>query len=212
MSAATQEQDTSDSKSVPCPLDVTAENARSAFAALETPRDRITLLSTLGAGAFGEVKLAELQGKGKLAAKVLKSNNERDTREKFLTEARILAILRHPNIVSLVGVCTCEPPMVMLIELMPHGEFLSFLRKHRPQTLGIGIEMSLSVYELYSAVSQIADAMAFLEAHSVIHRDLAARYACCVFVVNAFPDFQSHLGVIRFDAGMCWLDLSSHCW
>ncbi len=28
----------------------------------------------------------------------------------------------------LLGVCTCEAPLMMIIELMPHGDLLEFLR------------------------------------------------------------------------------------
>lgn len=50
-----------------------------------------------------------------------------DLRDKFMTEARILSVLKHAYIVRLLGVCTCEAPLMMIIELMPHGDLQEFL-------------------------------------------------------------------------------------
>ena len=53
-------------------------------------------------------------------------------REKFLTEARILELLKHAHIVKLIGVCSCEPPYLMIIELMSEGDLLKLLRSAEP--------------------------------------------------------------------------------
>jgi serine/threonine protein kinase len=155
-------------------LDLSSEQARSAFSALETPRANIVLLAKLGSGAFGEVRLGELASLSSrhsttgvcVAVKCLKQGSDSELREKFLTEARILALLKHAHIVKLVGVCTCEPPYMMIIELVPEGDLLKLLRSAHPQ---------LSVLAKVQAVEQVADAMQYLEQRHVIHRDLAAR-------------------------------------
>jgi serine/threonine protein kinase len=73
-------------------------------------------------GSFGEVKLAVLTNQKKVAVKTLKQTDS-DTREKFLLEARMLAVLKHNHIVQLKGVCTCEQPFWMIIELMEFGAY-----------------------------------------------------------------------------------------
>ena len=156
-------------------LDLTSEHARSAFSALETPRANIVLLDMLGSGAFGEVRLGELMSLSarastsgvRVAIKCLKHGSDSELHEKFLTEARILALFKHPHIVKLVGVCSCEPPYMMIIELMPQGDLLKSLRSANPQ---------LSVLAKTLVAQQTADAMHYLERCNVIHRDLAARF------------------------------------
>ena len=103
-----------------------------------------------------------------MAIKCLKQGGDSELREKFLTEARILALLKHPHIVRLVGVCSCEAPYMMIIELMPKGDLLKLLWASQPH-LSVAVKMQV--------VEQIAYAMQFLERCNVIHRDLAARCA-----------------------------------
>jgi hypothetical protein len=155
-------------------LDLTSEQARSAFSALETPRANIVLLDKLGSGAFGEVRLGEFASLSsrssatgvRVAVKCLKQGSDSELREKFLIEARILAFLKHAHIVKLVGVCSCEPPYMMIIELVPEGDLLKLLRSAQPQ---------FPVLAKVQVVQQVAAAMQYLEQRHVIHRDLAAR-------------------------------------
>lgn len=154
-------------------VDIKSEQARSAFSSLETPRAHIIVTGQLGSGAFGEVKRATLSSKSEVAVKTLKNGGDRELREKFLTEARILAVLKHAHIVKLIGVCTCEAPYWMIIELMPLGEFLSYLRDHSPTKAPPSHVFTPD--SMLTSVTQIADAMRFLESKRVVHRDLAAR-------------------------------------
>ncbi len=68
-----------------------------------------------------------------------------DLRDKFLTEARILSVLKHPYIVRLLGVCTCEPPLMMIIELMPHGDLLEFLTLAAAQKVSLALNSFVGI-------------------------------------------------------------------
>lgn len=82
----------------------------------------------------------------------------------FLEEARLMKNLRHTNLVSLIGLCTREPPYFIITEYMPHGNLLDYLRSHPQQ------ELSPPVL-LYMA-TQIAAAMMYLEVQNFIHRSV----------------------------------------
>jgi hypothetical protein len=37
--------------------------------------------------------------------------------------------LKHPNLVTLIGVCSTEMPMLIVTEFVPHGDMLTYLRR-----------------------------------------------------------------------------------
>ena len=45
-----------------------------------------------------------------------------------------MARLRDPNIVGVVGVCSMEEPLCMLVEYMEHGDLNQFLQAHVAET------------------------------------------------------------------------------
>ena len=53
-------------------------------------------------------------------------------RQDFLDEIQLMkAVGSHKNIVNMVGCCTVEEPMFLLVEYAPYGDLLHYLRKHR---------------------------------------------------------------------------------
>lgn len=52
----------------------------------------------------------------------------------FEREVEILARLRDPNIVQVVGVCSREEPLCMLVEYMEHGDLNQYLQAHIAET------------------------------------------------------------------------------
>ena len=49
----------------------------------------------------------------------------------FLEEAHIMKQLEHKNIVRLLGVCTKDEPICVVMELMVYGDLKSYLLSHR---------------------------------------------------------------------------------
>ncbi|VDN34971.1 unnamed protein product [Dibothriocephalus latus] len=121
----------------PCPRKYTPPVQ---FRDLEVNRKGIEYVRKLGNGNFGEVHLAVLNKNYTVAVKVLLNNvnsqNAMD-REKFLDEAKVMHQLRHPRIVTLLGVCTEPPdePVCIIVEYMQKGALLNFLHRSEGQRL-----------------------------------------------------------------------------
>uniref|UniRef100_A0A8C2ZCK9 Tyrosine-protein kinase n=1 Tax=Cyclopterus lumpus TaxID=8103 RepID=A0A8C2ZCK9_CYCLU len=127
----------------------------------------VVLGELLGKGNFGEVFIGTLQrDKMPVAVKTCKEDLPPELKIRFLSEARILKQYDHPNIVKLIGVCTQRQPIYIVMELVPGGDFLSFLRKKKDD---------LKTKQLVRFSVDAAAGMAYLESKNCIHRDLAAR-------------------------------------
>ena len=58
--------------------------------------------------------------------------SDSDQRKEFLDEIQLMkAVGSHRNIVSMIGCCTEVEPMFLLVEYVPYGDLLHYLRKHR---------------------------------------------------------------------------------
>ena len=100
-----------------------------------------------------------------VAVKTCKSEFFTD-KHKFLKEAEILEQYDHPNIVKLIGIAAERDPVYIVMELMPGGDFINYLRKHGPTT---------PTAQMLKFAVDAAEGMAYLAGKNCIHRDLAAR-------------------------------------
>lgn len=100
-----------------------------------------------------------------VAVKTCKSEFFTD-KHKFLKEAEILEQYDHPNIVKLIGIAAERDPVYIVMELMPGGDFINFLRKYGPNT---------ATAQMLKFAIDAAEGMAYLAGKNCIHRDLAAR-------------------------------------
>ncbi|XP_072814409.1 tyrosine-protein kinase Fer isoform X3 [Vicugna pacos] len=126
----------------------------------------VILGELIGKGNFGEVFKGTLKDKTAVAVKTCKEDLPQELKIKFLQEAKILKQYDHPNIVKLIGVCTQRQPIYIIMELVPGGDFLSFLRKKKDE---------IKLKQLVKFSLDAASGMAYLESKNCIHRDLAAR-------------------------------------
>jgi serine/threonine protein kinase len=121
------------------------------------------LVHLLGQGGFAEVYLGEHRYlKAQAAIKVLRAQLPRQDLESFLTEARLIARLRHPSIVGVLefGVESGTPFLVM--DYAPNGT----LKQRHPRGI------PLPVATVVSYVKQVAEALQYAHDQKLVHRDV----------------------------------------
>ncbi|XP_020288431.1 fibroblast growth factor receptor homolog 1-like isoform X2 [Pseudomyrmex gracilis] len=156
--------------------------------AWELPREYFTLGNTLGEGAFGKVIRAETTANkpgipSVVAVKMLKEGHTDTEMLDLVSEMEMMKMIgKHVNIINLLGACTQNGPLYVIVEFAPHGNLRDFLRDHRPSSgyePTIGQEMkerkTLTQKDLVSFAYQVARGMEYLASRRCIHRDLAAR-------------------------------------
>eukprot|EP00056_Hartaetosiga_gracilis_P010619 m.158492 g.158492 ORF g.158492 m.158492 type:complete len:948 (-) comp13353_c1_seq3:28-2871(-) len=125
------------------------------FGFVEIPVDEIKFLECIGAGQFGEVYRANWKGKEVAVKKTLC----------FDVEARVLASLRHKNIIGFHGACTQVPNSFLVTEYAQEGSLYSLLE---------GME-ELDVNVIVKWLLDIANGVQYLHHDApvnMIHRDL----------------------------------------
>jgi mitogen-activated protein kinase kinase kinase 9 len=121
----------------------------------------------IGAGGFGEVKRAFLND-DLVAVKEARHNPELDynvTLQNVLQEAKLFCMLKHPNIVSLRGVCLKAPRFCLVMEYARGGSLNRILASNRRIPPDVLIDWAI----------QIARGMNYLHNSapiSVIHRQV----------------------------------------
>ncbi|XP_026485574.1 tyrosine-protein kinase Fer isoform X2 [Vanessa tameamea] len=133
----------------------------------ELNNDHVQLLDKIGRGNFGDVYKARLKTTGQeVAVKTCRVALPEDQKRTFLQEGRILKQYQHPNIVRLIGIAVQKQPIMIVMELVPGGSLLTFLRTRAS---------NLSSRTLLAMCRDAAGGMRYLESKNCIHRDLAAR-------------------------------------
>ena len=162
--------------------DADRDDLRAAWKALNCTRKDVSIGEEMGGGGFGARHFATLsRSTGKLStiAKVCEydsttGDNQRQKLKHFMTEAYLLAALKHPNILEIVGVVAGSLPMVTLTVNMQNGDLMTYLRSCRP-IRGKGRKEVLDIQALLRVGASVVTACQFLEGMKVVHRALMAR-------------------------------------
>lgn len=133
---------------------------------IKIDRSDLELKDVVGVGGFGTVYRTIWQGR-EVAVKAARQDSDSDisvTKENVMKEAKLFWLLKHENIVSLVGVCLQPPDLCLVLEYCRGGSLNRVLagRTIRPAVL---VDWAI----------QIANGMDYLHNRapiSLIHRDL----------------------------------------
>ena len=123
------------------------------------------LLEEIGRGGFAVVyKARDIELDRVIALKVLKPywTDEPDFVTRFRREARAVARLRHPNIVTVYETGEAEGQLYIAMEYLPGRTLRQFLEA----------EGMLSLERALPILEQVADALDYAHAQGVVHRDV----------------------------------------
>src|SRR5205814_2106521 len=150
------------------------------------PWGRYRLLQRVGSGSFGSVYRAwDPQLEREIAIKILHRHVADDElKTRLLLEARALAKVRHPNIVSVYGVETYDDHVGLCMEFV-RGETLEVAMSggHR-----------LNAREAVGVGQDVCRALAAVHAAGFVHRDVSAR--------NIMRDLAGRIIVMDFGSGL----------
>uniref|UniRef100_A0A672JIX1 Mitogen-activated protein kinase kinase kinase n=1 Tax=Salarias fasciatus TaxID=181472 RepID=A0A672JIX1_SALFA len=133
---------------------------------LEIDFSELTLEEIIGVGGFGKVYRAVWRG-AEVAVKAARRDPDEDpeqTLESVRQEAKLFAMLSHPNIMALLGVCLQEPNLCLVMEYARGGPLNRALAGKR-----------IPPCTLVDWAVQIARGMHYLHSQAIvpiIHRDL----------------------------------------
>ena len=120
--------------------------------------ERFDVIEELGRGGSSVVYRAlDTASQREVAVKLLLKSSEED---RFRREARQLASLSHPNVVSFLEVGSHEGHDFLVMEYLEMGELNAYVR-------------TLSVAAILGVFVQICDGLAHLHDRGIVHRDRA---------------------------------------
>ena len=131
----------------------------------------------------------------KVAVKMLKSDVEKNIEKEFMKEVKVMARLRHENVVQLLGVCD-EEPKCMVVEYMENGDLNQFLKSYTlTDDISDDTAKILNEQTLLYMCMQICGGMNYLSSQGFVHRDLATRNC---LVGHSFTVKISDFGMSRY--------------
>jgi serine/threonine protein kinase len=135
---------------------------------LLTPGQKIfeyEIIRPLGQGGFATVfEAVDRMLNRRVAIKQLqvgKINNEKNVK-RFIQEARVMATLEHPNVVTLYGLRIAEQQIYMIMEYLAGGSLRSLLQQKGKLPVEQAVQMTIGICE----------GLAKLHDKGIIHRDI----------------------------------------
>jgi serine/threonine protein kinase len=153
------------------------------------------MMEYLGQGGYACVFKCQLHGES-AAAKLFNTSNIIEVKA-VKNEAKLLASLRHPNVVQFVGYAVKESQHYIITELMSK-DLRMYLKENVPLSLPLVVDIMV----------QIAEGMKYLHESRVMHRDLKADNVL-INVVENESCISPSVQVKLTDFGMSKLNLNN---
>nr|CAH8873322.1 unnamed protein product [Trichobilharzia regenti] len=149
------------------------------LADLDMPAENIVLNRRVGQGAFGLVFGGEAKKNDLWEAVAVKVINEKATYEgkiDFLSEAKLMRSLNHPNVVRLIGISlNPKANLYLIMELMLLGDLKTYLLSRRILAQRSPNHEDIRPSTLTQMSLDIGQGVAYLHSKHLIHRDIACR-------------------------------------
>ncbi|XP_069506651.1 tyrosine-protein kinase STYK1 [Ambystoma mexicanum] len=133
-------------------------------------------------GSYGPIFKAELMEENpmkprSIVIKALRDSASPQEMKDFLAQITFHSQLgRHENIVELIGCCTNQLPLYVILENVDHRDLLTFLWTCRRDVMTMdGIPFDLTERQVYNIALQVVAGLDFLQQKKMIHGDVAAR-------------------------------------
>lgn len=159
----------------------------------ELPRNHLKLGPTLGEGAFGRVVMAEAHGLSKsgeiVAVKMVKEGHTDSDMTSLVREMEVMKMIgKHINIINLLGCCSQDGPLYVIVEYAPHGNLKDFLKKNLAMAdyNTLNTQHVLTQKELTSFACQVARGMEYLASCRVSLRSIG--------LIGAHPEYHCLVG------------------
>ncbi|XP_054783449.1 putative leucine-rich repeat receptor-like serine/threonine-protein kinase At2g19230 isoform X2 [Prosopis cineraria] len=104
------------------------------FSYFEVLRITNNFTTLIGEGGFGKVYLSTLEDDTQVAVKLLSPSSKQGYKE-FQSEAQLLTLIYHRNLVSLVGYCHENDKKALVYEYMDNGDLDQLLSERNPNVL-----------------------------------------------------------------------------
>eukprot|EP00026_Physarum_polycephalum_P004779 Phypoly_transcript_04803.p1 GENE.Phypoly_transcript_04803~~Phypoly_transcript_04803.p1 ORF type:complete len:607 (+),score=85.69 Phypoly_transcript_04803:161-1981(+) len=131
----------------------------------EIPHDELLIEAKIGEGNFGVVNKGKWHGTPVAIKRLKQQALNEEVMEDYKKELAILAKLRHPNIVLLIGASTSPDNLYIVTEYLPEGTVYHLIHKQKPPK-------KFSTQGVVQLALQVARGMAYLHHNKIIHRDL----------------------------------------
>jgi len=133
---------------------------------IRTPFGNFTVGGKIGRGAFAQVyKAWWSEANFFVAIKAFDTSAmSQETVDSVLTEVVLLGKMKHPHILRVLGYHRAEPNLYLMLEYAENGSLLKIIKDHGP----------LSEVNTACFTKQVLQALVYLHARGVIHRDLKA--------------------------------------
>lgn len=149
----------------------------------EIERSSVSLGPTLGEGAFGRVVMAQVNSlppacgiyvlPSTVAVKMVKEEHTDADVTSLVREMEIMKMIgKHINIINLLGCCSQNGPLWVIVEYAEHGNLKDFLKKHQSLCVNEYMNQNMQLLEkhLISFAFQIARGMEYLASKRVCYK------------------------------------------